>query len=115
METILAKAEKSEQNESFHLLASGDHFRLGVTARFENGLPQFSIELYLCVMQKNSEVELKLLEKAVRLVNKLNEFGYAAFHQDDGWIVIDKTTDRAGINTEIDILLKIVANNEKLN
>jgi len=114
IETILAEVESSELNEAFHLLASGENYRVGVTASFKDGQPLFSIELYLCVLQINSMVEPELIENSIGLVSQLKKFGYSAFHQDNGWIVIDKITDPAGITSEIENLLKIVADNKNL-
>ena len=46
-------------------------------------------------------------KKAKEIVGELKSYGYNAFHQEDGWIIIDKTTDASGVGSEIDIMFEI--------
>jgi hypothetical protein len=103
------EAREADARESYRRIAGNDEFRVGVFITItEEGTPEYSLELLLCVLRNNSDVEISLLEGARAVGITLLERGYSVSHRDDGWMVAIKTVGPEVVDGEYERLMALL-------
>jgi hypothetical protein len=110
LSSLESEAKGSVAGESYRQIARGDDYRIGITInRSNNGELTYSIEFLLCVLKKKSEVNPALLERALRISTDLDTRGYVPTHENDGWIIFEKTVQQDSILSEVQILFGLLS------
>jgi hypothetical protein len=98
---LLEDARKSEYRESYMLLVRNKNYRVGVGAEIAiSNEPSFFFEILVYLCSGNEEVNLELLEKALRLLKELKAKGFSFSCQDSNCISCQRTVSAGRLAAE---------------
>jgi hypothetical protein len=98
---LVKEAAGSEYHEAFMKLESANDHRIGLTVLITvDGEVEYTMEILLCVLRSNADVDVSLLERAEVLGERLGKRGYTLFHQDDGWMLCEKNIHAEEVDDE---------------
>jgi hypothetical protein len=91
---LIEEAETSRHKEAYQLLENTPSIRIGVGARCSSSNPpSFFIEVIVKLSTESTKVDLKKLEKILRLLEALQKKGYILTYQDDVSISCETTME----------------------
>jgi hypothetical protein len=103
------EARRSRPRESYRNFKRGEDHRIGVIVDLsQGGIPRFVIELTICVLGNRTHLDMTLLRRAGTISKVLVERGYALSHQDDGWILCERTLERDDVEDELLFLDRLI-------
>jgi hypothetical protein len=86
-------ARKSQDKESFQVLAKMRNYRIGVGARLDSsGETCFFLEVLVDPCGNRSSLDLDLMEKSLMVLRELSERGYTLTCEEDGSVSCEKST-----------------------
>jgi hypothetical protein len=98
---LIEEARALRDKEAYQLLENTQSVRIGVGARCSSSItPSFFVEVIVKLSTENTEVDLKKLEKVLRLLEALQKKGYILTYQDDVSISCETTTEINQVNNE---------------
>jgi hypothetical protein len=109
LDALEAQAKEERSNEAYHLVFSGNDYRLGVVVTVSpEGETVLSIELLVCMFSGHTELSLQLMERAMQLTRELKDRGYLLLHEDDGWVSCGRALSRSEVGVECGALMNII-------
>jgi len=109
LEELERKAKDSPMKESYLLISTDGAHRLGLSIRaLPDGSLAYSMELLVCALGADLEVDVPRLENAIRMTKALERLGYHRFHKEDGWVCWERELTRGDIEAEFDTLARLI-------
>lgn len=95
-------------SEAFLSIASGEGYRLGVTAERTGNRIEETIELMLRLYRPGDRIDASALAARCRFVSLVQDRGYSALHLDQGWVCCTLSAGNVRTSSELAAMLGMV-------
>ena len=115
LDLLVKEAIDCADQESLFIIGKGVDFRIGVGVEIlVSGAASFSIELLLRIFHIRNKVNPGALNRIAKIQEDLTGNGHSFFHEEGGWLVLEKPIQRNIVEIEISSLLNYLTSNKVL-
>jgi hypothetical protein len=93
--------EARTTGEAFLTVRASKGLRLGVTARWEDGIITLNLEVQIRLLPSRSGVDVKALRARVEDLAGLEAAGFHLFHFEDGWVLATRSVSHPELDDTI--------------